>query len=413
MRFIKLAFNSLFRRKIRTLLTVGGVAIAIAVLVSLLGFNVGYKSALSNNIKGLGYEILVTAKGCPYEAATLVLKGGSGLRFMNQNTYNLISGDKDVSASTRFFLYPVSNGEEAVKTGQGSFTLFTGIEPETFTKLKPWLHFIDPREGEAKGQWFSSPDAKEVIMGYEAAEIEQRKVGDEIFRTISTGVNSKPEQVVFKVVGIFKRSGTQDDGTVFIPLKTAQDLFQQPDMITGIGIKLKDFSKINEFQERMYKIPETQVISLAQVQGTILGYVQNAQVLLMAITIIAIIIAAVGVINTILMSVYERTGEIGIMKAVGASTNDIFLLIWLETLAVCSLGGVIGAMAGFTGSSFVEGIIKRVVPGLALPGSIVAVTPQIIVWSILGALALGFVSGVLPAYRACRMNPIEAIRSGE
>ena len=80
----------------------------------------------------------------------------------------------------------------------------------------------------------------------------------------------------------------------------------------------------------MYKIPETQVISLAQVQGTILGYVQNAQVLLLAVTAIAIFIAAVGVINTILMSVYERTGEIGIMKAVGASTNDIFLLIWLE-----------------------------------------------------------------------------------
>ena len=157
------------RRKVRTFLTIGGVAIAIAVLVSLLGFNTGYKNALSNNIKGLGYEVLVTAKGCPYEAATLVLKGGSGLRYMNQDTYNKIASDEEVSVSTRFFLYPVSNNEESVKAGQGSFTLFTGIEPETFSRLKPWLKFIDSREGEAESKWFSSSDAKEVIMGYEAA----------------------------------------------------------------------------------------------------------------------------------------------------------------------------------------------------------------------------------------------------
>ena len=238
-------------------------------------------------------------------------------------------------------------------------------------------------------------------------------MGDEIFRMVSTGLTGKPEPAVLKVVGIFRRSGTQDDGTLFIPLATAQKLFRQPEKITGIGIKLKDFSKIAEFQEKMYKIPETQVISLAQVQGTILGYVQNAQILLLAVTVIAIFIAGVGVINTILMSVYERTGEIGVMKAVGASTSDIFLLIWLETLVISTLGAMAGSALGFAGSHIVEAGIKKLVPGLAIPGSILTVTPVIMLYAIAGSLILGFIAGIIPAYRACRMNPIEAIRSGE
>jgi putative ABC transport system permease protein len=414
MGFYKLALNSLGRRKTRTILTIGGVTLAIAVLVSLLGFNVGYKKALADNIRGLGYEVLVTAKGCPYEAATLILKGGAGLKFMDEETQKTIINDEEVEVSTPFFLFPSMHGDNFGHGGApGTFTLFQGIEPGTFARLKPWLKFMEPREGEKESQWFSSGDTYEVIMGYEAAEMEQRKVGDEIFRNIAPDFGMEPEPVVFKVVGIFERSGTQDDGTLFIPLKTAQKLYREPGKLTGIGIKLKDFSKIEQFQERMYGIPETQVISLTQVQGTILGYVQNAQMLLLAITIIAVFIAAVGVVNAILMSVYERTGEIGIMKAVGASTNDIFVLIWLETMFVCLIGGILGAATGYFGSSSIEALIKKVEPGLALPGSIVTVTPQIIILSILGGLTLGFLAGIIPAYRACRMNPIEAIRTGE
>jgi putative ABC transport system permease protein len=412
MGFYKLALNSLSRRKTRTILTIGGVALAIAVLVSLLGFNVGYKDALADNIRGLGYEVLVTAKGCPYEAATLILKGGGGLKFMDEKTQSTIKGDEEVDVSTPFFLFPVTH-DNFVEAGGGTFTLFQGIDPDTFSRLKPWLNFIKPREDEEESAWFSSDDVLEVIMGFEAAELEQRKIGDAIFRNIPPGFGQEPEPVVFKVVGIFERSGTQDDGTLFIPLKTAQRLYGEPGKLTGIGIKLKDFSKIEQFQDRMYGIPETQVISLTQVQGTILGYVQNAQMLLLAITIIAVFIAAVGVVNTILMSVYERTGEIGIMKAVGASTSDIFVLVWLETMFITLIGGILGAIGGFLGSSTIESLIKTIEPGLALPGSIVTVTPQIVILSILGGLSLGFVAGIIPALRACRMNPIDAIRTGE
>ena len=82
MRFLLLAFRNLKRKRIRTILTVGGVAIAVAVLVSLLGFDAGYEKALFRDIDRMGYQLLVTAKGCPYEAATLMLKGGGGLRYM-------------------------------------------------------------------------------------------------------------------------------------------------------------------------------------------------------------------------------------------------------------------------------------------------------------------------------------------
>jgi len=76
MKLFILAYKNLKRKRIRSFLTIGGVAIAVAVLVSLLGFNVGYQKALTNDIDRMGYQVLVTAKGCPYEAETLMLKGG-------------------------------------------------------------------------------------------------------------------------------------------------------------------------------------------------------------------------------------------------------------------------------------------------------------------------------------------------
>ena len=88
MNFFMVAFKNLKRKKIRTVLTVGGVAIAVAVLVSLLGFDAGYQRGLKNDIDKMGYQLLVTAKGCPYEAATMMLKGG-GYKVVDLGKYLL------------------------------------------------------------------------------------------------------------------------------------------------------------------------------------------------------------------------------------------------------------------------------------------------------------------------------------
>jgi len=394
MNLLKLAFKNLARKKIRTFLTAGGVAVAVAVLVSLLGFDAGYQKALGRDIDKMGYQVLVTAKGCPYEAATLMLKGGGGLRYMDQDVYNKIVKDPRVDMITPQLVDTVYDPDR--QEGQGGYAMYMGIE-KSYRKLKPWSKYKD-------GDWFSSDSADEVIMGYEAAEVEQRHIGDKIF---IPGKNK-----VLTVTGIFERTGTQDDGIIFMPLKTMQDIFDQHGKLTGIGIKLKDISDISEFEEDLYDEPGIQVISLAQVRGTILNLISSAKVMTNSVAVIAVFIAVIGVTNTILMSVFERTKEIGVMKAIGASSFDIFKVIWLETTFICLLGGITGNIIALAAGNIVENTFKKILP-YAPGGKLVYITPLLLIASLLGAIAVGMISGMYPALRAASMRPVNAIKSGE
>lgn len=392
MKFVLIALKTLKRKKIRTVLTLSGVAIAVAVMVSLLGFDLGYQKALQSDMDKMGYQLLVTAKGCPYEAATLMLKGGGGLKYMDQAIYEKIVKDPRIDNITPQLVATAYDPDKG--DGAGGIALYMGIE-DSYLKLKPWAKF-------KSGGWFTASDADEVIMGYEAAELEQRHVGDEIF------VPGKEK--VLKVAGIMERIGTQDDGIIFMPMKTAQRIFNVSGKITGIGVKLKDLATITKFEADLYNEPGIQVISMAEVKGTIFNLMGSAKVLTNSIASIAIIIAIIGVINTILMSVFERTKDIGVMKALGASRLDIFRIIWLETTLICAIGGVLGDILAIMGGVFVENIIKRILP-YAPNGHLVDVTPELLVYSIAGAILIGLVAGIYPAWRACAMRPVEAIRS--
>ncbi|MDD5326805.1 MAG: ABC transporter permease [Phycisphaerae bacterium] len=394
MNIISIAYKNLKRKKIRSGLTIGGVAVAVAVLVSLLGFDKGYRQSLTSSIDKMGYQLLVTAKGCPYEAATMMLKGGGGLRYMEQDVYEKISSDSRIDKITPQLIATVYDPNK--ENGQGGFALYMGIA-DSYLTLKPWTKF-------KSGGWFSSETADEAIFGYEAAEFEQRLVGDKIF---IPNINK-----VLTVVGIFERTGSQDDGTIFLPLKTTQTIFSLPDKLSGIGIKLKNLSDIAEFEESLYNEPSIQIISMSQVRGTILNLVSSAKVLANSIAVIAIFIAVIGVVNTILMSVFERTREIGVMKAIGASRMDIFKLIWTETILVCTFGGILGSILALLGSSVVEKIIKGVLP-YAPSGQLVLIKPSLLLEALIGAIILGVVSGIYPAWRASSMIPVEAIRTGE
>ena len=388
------AYKNLARRKVRTALTAGGVAVAVAVLVSLLGFNQGYEKALNDDVEKMGFQVLVTAKGCPYEAATLLLKGGGGMRYMDAKVYDTIRRDPAVAAVTPEIMTVVFDAEK--NDGQGGFNVYTGIEQSYFA-LKPWLKY-------KAGGWFSSTDAHEIILGYEAAELEQRKVGDKML------IPNVPGS--FKVVGILERAGAQDDGTIYMPLATVQRIFNQPGKLSGVGIKLKDVSQIPAFEERMYGLPDAQVVSMAQVKGTIMNLVGSARVMVMSVAAIAIVVALIGVINTVLMSVFERTQELGIIRAMGASRFDVFKLIWLETIMVCAAGGVLGSFVAIAGGRLVEILVRKVL-SYAPSGSLVLISPRLLALAWVGALVLGIVAGLYPAARAAAMRPIEAIRSQE
>jgi putative ABC transport system permease protein len=217
----------------------------------------------------------------------------------------------------------------------------------------------------------------------------------------------------FTVVGILDRTGTQDDGTVFMPIDVAREYFNRPGQLTILGIKLKEFSapRMREFETRWLKLPEVQVVGLQQVKNTLVSLVATAQTMIAAVAAIAVVVALIGVVNTILMSVYERTAEIGIMKALGARKGEVFELIWLETLMICLAGALLGSGLAIAGATLIERAIKSLAD-LGVSGSIVRITPAILGYTVLATAALGFFGGLYPAWRAASMRPVEAISKG-
>ncbi len=388
----KISFKNLLRKRTRTLLTIFGIALSAWVLASLLGFNKGYEVSLNRDIDNMGFQVLLTAKGCPYEAATLMLKGGTGLRYMSEDVIRAVVAEPEVDKVTPMLMQAVFDPN---KGESGGISAYLGVDPVTFPKMKSFLEF-------KQGGWFTDPNAMEVVMGYEAAELEQREVGDILLI---------PEKdLELKVVGVLKRTGTQDDGTIFMPIKTVQTIFNKPGELTGLGIKVKKDADIAAFEDKLYGLPDVQVVSLAQVKQTIMSLVTTAKIMVFSIAVIAVLIAMVGVINTILMSVFERFQEIGILKSIGAMPWDIFKLIWVETFILCFLGGIVGSAMAYGLSKMTEVFIRKLLP-YAPTGSLIQLDASLVGLTLIGVMLIGFVSGIFPAWKAARIRPLESIRS--
>jgi putative ABC transport system permease protein len=387
----QVAYKNLLRKRTRSALTILGIALSAWVLISLLGFNRGYESALNKDIDNMGFQVLVTAKGCPYEAATLMLKGGTGLRYMKESILADIFKHKEVQQVTPQLMAAVFDPN---KGETGGISAYLGVDPATFPAMKTYLKF-------KQGAWFTKPDTLEAVVGYEAAELEQREVGDKMLI---------PEKnVEITVVGVLQRSGTADDGTIFLPLRTVQKIFEKEGLITAAGIKVDKNANLTELENKLYDLPDVQVVSMAQVKSTIMSLVSTAKVMVFSIALIAILIAMLGVVNTILMSVLERTQEIGIIKSMGAMPWDVFRMIWTETVILCLLGGAIGIGISFAMAKITDFLIRRLLP-YTPTGSLIAINSRLGLLTLGVVLAIGLVSGIYPAWRAARVRPLESIR---
>ncbi len=384
----EVAWKSLLRKKMRSLLTVLGIAMAAWVLVSLFGFNRGYERSLNKDIDNLGFQMLVVAKGCPYEAATLMLKGGTGLRYMKESILADILKHKEVVGVTPQLMAAVFDPN---KGETGGITAFLGVDPATFPAMKTYLKF-------KQGAWFANPEALEAVVGYEAAELEQREVGDKML------IPEKNVEVT--VVGVLQRSGTADDGTIFMPLRAVQKVFEKDGLITAAGIKADKNANIAALEDKLYDLPDVQVVSMAQVKTTIMSLVSTAKVMVFSIALIAMI----GVVNTILMSVLERYQEIGIIKSMGAMPWDVFRMIWTETVILCLLGGTIGIGLSFAMAKVTDLLIRRLLP-YTPTGSLIAINSGLGLVTLGVVLGIGLVSGIYPAWHAARIRPLESIRS--
>ncbi|HNW45207.1 MAG TPA: ABC transporter permease [Elusimicrobiales bacterium] len=391
MNIYSIAYKNLLRKKTRTALTAGGIMLSTWVLATLLGFNRGYQQGLNRDIDNMGFQVLLTAKGCPYEAATLMLKGGTGLRYMAADVVKTVYKNAEVEKVTPMLMQGVFDPN---KGENGAVAAYLGVDADTFPAMKPYLEF-------KQGGWFRDNAAYEAVLGYEAAELETREVGDKM---LIPGVDKE-----IKVVGVLKRSGTQDDGTIFLPIAAVQKIFAKQGKLTGLGIKVKKDADLTAFENKLYDLPDVQVVSMAQVKTTIMNLVNSARVIVMGIAGIALIIAMAGVINTILMSVMERYAEIGILKSMGAMPLDVFKMIWLETAILCALGGAAGIGLAFTTARLAEAGVRYFLP-YAPNGALIALDGGITAFSFALILGGGLLSGVYPAWRAARVRPLEAIR---
>lgn len=393
MNFLTLAAKNLLRRRGRTVLTVLGVSIAISVLFSLLALNSGYERELDKEVNSMGVHVLAVPKGCPYEAASLIIHGGVIPKYLSGGDVENVSRIDGVELATPILMHQFMKKDD--KTGIYTPHIIYGIEIEDMLRLKPWW--------KVEGRLFADNETRVMLVGRDLADKENLSVG----QVLPVG----PDKEDFAIVGILDRTGDQDDQFHFFPLAEAQRVFHKEGKITTIAVKLRDVTQISAVSEEMEKVPDIQVVTMTQVMGTIMNLAGSARSLLLTVMAVALIISAFGIINTLLMSVNERTREFGMMKAVGASGTDIARIVLAETVFITIAGGAVGIISAIIGSSLIEGFVKGMLP-YSPRGSLISISPELIGFALAFSVILGLACGIYPAIKSSRLTPMEAIREG-
>jgi putative ABC transport system permease protein len=278
-------------------------------------------------------------------------------------------------------------------TKDGTPHIVYGIDPAEMLRLKPaW---------KVTGRFFTANETRVMVIGSELASRENLVPGS----VLPFG----PDQEPFTIVGVLGPTSTEDDNFHFLPLPEAQRVFHKEGFITTIAVRVHDVKQIATVAKELETVPDIQVVTMAQVTGTIMNLVGTARSLLLSVIVVAVVISAAGITNTLLMSVNERTREIGMMKAIGASGYHIAVLLIAETVIITTLGGIAGIAASLAGAGLIETFVRGIIP-YAPPGAFVSFDPVLVAGCLAFSVALGLVCGLYPAAKSARLSPMEAIR---
>jgi putative ABC transport system permease protein len=386
----RVALGALRTNRLRSGLTMLGVVIGVAAVVVLVAIGTGAKQLVEQQVEGLGSNLLIVVPGrVNFGSAPSV----SRLQLSDVDTVTRIVGDRDRVAAN------VASGETVRAGNRSTFTSVLGAletSPKVFVRTM------------AHGTYLSRSDVdtqrRVSVLG---SAVAQKLFGDRE----PVGQQITIAGVRFRVIGVFaslgQSLGIDRDDEVHIPITAAHRLFATT-RVDGIAVKAPDRNSIGELANRITselarRHPDTEFSAVTQEQilgvlGRILGVLTGV---LAAIAGISLLVGGVGVSNIMLVSVRERTSEIGLRKAVGARSRDIGLQFLLEAVLLTSLGGVLGMALGI---------------GAALAIAALSPVPAAVTWwSITLALgvsaAVGIAFGVVPAQLAGRLDPVVALRS--
>ncbi len=366
---------NLLRRKVRTFLTIFGIAVGVFAL-TVMGsmaeyFNLTIERALSLS----GSSISVS----PRESGLMPTFGESTVRRLER-----VEGVRVVIPMVYEVLEESGEGIQL-----GIVDMVLGIPPE-HSKLA-----MEPISLE-KGRWLEKGDDYHAIVGHKIAMRKRLDVGSKL-------VWRKKE---FTVVGIMERTETAPDQMVIIPIETARRLMKQPGITHSVAVIPADPSQADALAERINReVSEVKATPPREALKNVYQSLLIFNTIMLAGAVLAVVVGGLAVINTMVMSVHERTREIGIKKAVGAEDLDILAEYVLEAAVIGLVGGLMGLASGWAMANILNITVAR-----ALGEEIFTVTPRLALGALTFAILLGIVGGLYPAWKAARLDPVVALR---
>lgn len=371
-------------------ITAVGVAVAVAALFSLLTFARGYQAGIRSELDRLGAHVLLAPKGCPYDAASMALHGASWPCYLKQAYLEEVARIQGVAAAAPVFM-------AATHDKNSTASVYLGVQSNVLALKTGWR---------ITGSFPSA--AGEGLVGAELQKRHGWKVGEEISLPGLPGPKAT-------VRGILAPTHSSEDAFCYLQLADAQRRFGHPNELTHILIRLTDPNEMDQVVARLRGCDaglEMNVVPLAHVFRTIQSVVNSTQFLLASVALVALFIAGSGVSNAVMMSVSERTREIGVMRALGASQKDVVCLIWMDALQVCAVGAAAGLLVARVAAPLVESWARSKLP-FAPSEALVGWDWPLAGLSLGLAILVGTLASFLPAWRAARLPPMVAIRSKE
>jgi putative ABC transport system permease protein len=378
-----LILKNFSQRKLRTGLTISGIALGIFAVIVMGGMSEHFNMTFERSISLTADKIRVLPE---------VGLFGSSLNESKSGEVKRVPGVSDAYGMLQSPLDPESLGFGG--------NMVIGLPPEKLGSV-----LMDTKL--TGGRLLAPGDNYRAVLGSSVArefnlraggEIEIRSKKLERARAITNIRN-------FTVVGVMEYTGSFFDGGVIIPLDTAQKFYNRGDTVSFVLAVPEPDADPEELAKRIeLNVEKVKTFSPAELRKQIEQSLIIFTLITVSAAVLAAIIGSLSVMNTMLMSVSERTKEFGLMKALGADTRDIIFM----TMSEAALMGVIGGIIGIAGGGAVVYFLNEY---LAARGTaLFAITPRLLVISLVFATSLGVLSGTYPAYRAAKMSPMEALR---